>query len=70
MHRIPKFILRFIHLPPRLLYAVGLGPLIGNLVLLLTTTGRKTGKRRVTPLQYELINNKIYLGWCNILSVK
>jgi deazaflavin-dependent oxidoreductase (nitroreductase family) len=62
MHRIPKFILRFIHLPPRLLYTVGLGPLIGNLVLLLTTTGRKTGKPRVTPLQYELIDGKIYLG--------
>ena len=50
------------HLPPRALYALGLGPLIGRLVLLLTTTGRKTGKPRVTPLQYEEIDGKIYLG--------
>lgn len=46
----------------RLLYAVGLGPLIGRIVLLLTTTGRKSGLPRVTPLQYELINGKYYLG--------
>lgn len=37
----------------RLLYAAGLGPLVGKIILLLTTTGRKSGKRRVTPLQYE-----------------
>jgi deazaflavin-dependent oxidoreductase (nitroreductase family) len=58
----PKFILRLIHLPPRLLYAIGLGPLVGNVILLLTTIGRKSGKRRVTPLQYEEIEGKIYLG--------
>jgi deazaflavin-dependent oxidoreductase (nitroreductase family) len=62
LNRAPKFLLRLIHLPPRLLYAVGLGPLIGSLVLLLITTGRKTGKPRVTPLQYELIDGKVYLG--------
>jgi len=57
----PKFILRLIHLPPRIVYAIGLGPLIGNIVLLLTTIGRKSGKPRVTPLQYEEIDGKIYL---------
>ena len=31
-------------------------------MLLLTTIGRSSGKKRVTPLQYEEINNKIYLG--------
>jgi deazaflavin-dependent oxidoreductase (nitroreductase family) len=46
----------------RLLYAVGLGPLIGKIILLLTTTGRKSGQPRVTPLQYEEINGKYYLG--------
>jgi deazaflavin-dependent oxidoreductase (nitroreductase family) len=46
----------------RALYAVGLGPLIGRLVLLLTTTGRKTGLPRVTPLQYEEIDGAFYLG--------
>lgn len=44
------------------LYAVGLGPLVGRLVLLLTTTGRKSGLPRVTPLQYEEIDGAIYLG--------
>ncbi len=58
----PKFILRLIHLPPRIAYAIGLGPLMGSLVLLLTTIGRKSGKPRVTPLQYEQVDGKIYLG--------
>ena len=58
----PKFILRLIHWPPQILYAIGLGPLMGNFVLLLTTIGRKSHKPRVTPLQYEEIDGKIYLG--------
>lgn len=58
----PKFLLRLMHLPPRAAYALGLGPLIGRLVLLLATTGRKSGKLRVTPLQYEEIDGRIYLG--------
>jgi hypothetical protein len=33
----------------RFLYALGLGPLIGKIILLLTTTGRKSGLARVTP---------------------
>jgi len=44
------------------LYALGLGPLVGRLVLLLMTTGRKTGLRRVTPLQYEEIDGTIYVA--------
>ncbi len=46
----------------RALYAVGLGPLVGKIILLLTTTGRKSGLPRVTPLQYEEINGDYYLG--------
>lgn len=46
----------------RLMYAAGLGPLSGQIVLLLTTRGRKTRKRRVTPLQYEMIEGVIYVG--------
>lgn len=57
----PKFVLRLIHFPPRLLYSLGLGPLIGRMVLLLTTTGRKSGLPRVTPLQYEEVDNIIYV---------
>ena len=46
----------------RLLYAIGLGPIIGKIILLLTTTGRKSGQKRITPLQYEEIDGKYYLG--------
>lgn len=46
----------------RILYAIGFGPLVGRIILLLTTTGRKSGLKRVTPLQYEEIDGKYYLG--------
>jgi deazaflavin-dependent oxidoreductase (nitroreductase family) len=46
----------------RVLYALGLGPIVGKIVLLLTTTGRKSGKLRVTPLQYEEIDGAYCLG--------
>jgi deazaflavin-dependent oxidoreductase (nitroreductase family) len=46
----------------RVLYAIGLGRVIGKLILLLTTIGRKTGMKRVTPLQYERIGDDYYLG--------
>lgn len=46
----------------RVLYAIGLGPVIGGFILLLTTTGRRSGLKRVTPLQYEKIGVDYYLG--------
>lgn len=46
----------------RVLYAIGLGPIVGRIILLLTTVGRKTSLKRVTPLQYEEIDGKYYLG--------
>jgi deazaflavin-dependent oxidoreductase (nitroreductase family) len=46
----------------RILYAIGLGPVIGGFILLLTTTGRRSGLKRVTPLQYEKIGADYYLG--------
>jgi deazaflavin-dependent oxidoreductase (nitroreductase family) len=44
------------------LYDIGLGAIIGRLILLLITTGRKTGLPRTTPLQYEQIDGDFYLG--------
>ncbi len=44
------------------LYSHGMAPLLGRMVLLLYTRGRKTGLQRVTPLQYELLNCELYLG--------
>lgn len=46
----------------RVLYAIGLGPVIGRFILLLTTMGRKSGLPRVTPLQYEKIGVDYYVG--------
>lgn len=46
----------------RVLYSIGLGPLIGRIILLLTTTGRRSGLKRVTPLQYEMIGDDYYVG--------
>ena len=48
--------------PPQFLYAIGLGSIYGRLVLLLTTTGRKSGLPRVTPLQYEEMEGKIVIA--------
>jgi deazaflavin-dependent oxidoreductase (nitroreductase family) len=58
----PKILLRLIHWPPQIAYALGFGPLIGRLVLLLITTGRKSGKPRVVPLQYEELDGRYCLG--------
>jgi deazaflavin-dependent oxidoreductase (nitroreductase family) len=44
------------------LYRLGLGPLVGRLILLLTTTGRKSGLPRLTALQYEEVDGEFYLG--------
>jgi deazaflavin-dependent oxidoreductase (nitroreductase family) len=57
-----RFLWRLIHIPPRIAYALGLGELLGRFVLLLTTTGRKSGKPRVTPLQYEEFDGTFYIG--------
>jgi deazaflavin-dependent oxidoreductase (nitroreductase family) len=46
----------------RFMYAIGLGPIVGKMILLLTTTGRKSGQNRITPLQYEEIDGKYLLG--------
>lgn len=41
-------------------YRRGFGP--RRVVLLLTTTGRKSGLPRVTPLQFEEVDGKIYIA--------
>jgi deazaflavin-dependent oxidoreductase (nitroreductase family) len=62
MNRLSKFFLRLLKLPPRVVYALGLGPIYGRLVLLLTTIGRKSGLPRVTPLQYEEVDGIYYVA--------
>lgn len=41
-------------------YQKGIGP--GRLVLLLTTTGRRSGLPRLTPLQYEEVDGQYIVG--------
>lgn len=52
---------------PVLQYRLGLGWMIGRYILLLTTTGRKSGKPRHTPLEYiydqENDCYRIAAGW-------
>ena len=47
-----RFFWRLIQIGPRVAYAIGLGPLVGRFVLLLTTVGRRSGRLRVTALVY------------------
>ncbi|NMC12305.1 MAG: nitroreductase family deazaflavin-dependent oxidoreductase [Chloroflexi bacterium] len=44
------------------LYHSPLAYLLGWIILLLTTRGRKSGLPRITPLQYEKIDEDYYLG--------
>jgi deazaflavin-dependent oxidoreductase (nitroreductase family) len=49
----PGPILSWIFKIPILYYKMSLGGLVGKRFLMLITTGRKTGKRRQTPLEYS-----------------
>ena len=52
---------------PILQYKLGMGWMIGRYVLILITTGRKTGKPHLTPLEYEYDDKtdryRIAAGW-------
>ncbi len=45
---------------PFLLWRLGLGPLIGRIILILTTTGRRSGLPRQAGLEYHKMNGKKY----------
>ena len=63
VERVPRFVWRlFRFLPPRIAYSLGFGSLVGSFVLLLETTGRKSGLPRITPLQYEEIDGIIFVA--------
>jgi deazaflavin-dependent oxidoreductase (nitroreductase family) len=63
MSRLTKAFWRFAQRKPRVIFqtafAHGQGP---DFVLLLTTTGRKSGLPRVTPLQYEEVDGLFYVA--------
>ncbi len=60
--KVPAWVLKGFKYPPQVLYGLGLGPLIGELIMLLTTHGCKSGKWRTTPLQYEWLEGKLYMA--------
>lgn len=43
-------------------YRAGLGRIAGQMMLLLTTTGRKSGNLHTVAVQYELIEGKYFIG--------
>lgn len=59
--RLPHWVYRLLNLP-RHLVRFGFGQKVGPPILILTTTGRKSGLPRETPLQYELIDGVYYAG--------
>jgi len=59
--QVARFLQDLNQFPARAAYALGFGSWIGDRTLLLTTRGCKSGKKRVTPLQYEKIAGQITL---------
>lgn len=61
MARFFWFINKFFMVP---LFRLGLGPLFGNPIwgymMVLKTTGRKSGKTRYTPVNYAIMNGNLY----------
>ena len=57
----PKGLFRLIVRYPVLYYRLGLHWLVSRQVLLLTTTGRKTGLPRVAPVDYEEEDGTFYI---------
>jgi len=43
-------------------YRAGLGRIVGRMILLLTTRGRKTGSLHTVAVQYEKMDGKYYIG--------
>jgi deazaflavin-dependent oxidoreductase (nitroreductase family) len=59
--KLPRWVYRLFNLPRRLV-RFGFGQKVGPPLLILTTTGRRSGLPRETPLQYELIDGVYYVG--------
>ena len=47
---------------PVVYWRLGLGPILGRILLLLTTTGRKSGRPRRTMLDYTVMEGRKYIG--------
>ena len=58
-------VMQVIYRSPILLYRLGLGPLVGRLFMILTTTGRKSGLPRRTAIEFHQHQGRKYVmvGW-------
>ena len=67
MQNRPGSVFKWLFKIPILQYKLGMGWMIGKYILLLTTTGRKSGRLRQTPLEYlydeEQDRYRIMAGW-------
>jgi len=52
---------KLVYKSPVFLWRLGLGPVIGHALLILTTTGRNTGLLRRVALEYRTLHNKRYI---------
>jgi deazaflavin-dependent oxidoreductase (nitroreductase family) len=59
--KLPRWVYRLFKLPGRLI-RLGLGQRVGPPLLVVTTTGRRSGLPRETPLQYELVDGAYCVG--------
>lgn len=57
----PTGLVRLLYKVPALLYRAGLSGQLGSRMLLLTTTGRKSGRQRVTALNYAQDGATVYV---------
>lgn len=61
LRRIFWYLNRYFMVPA---FRLGLGPIMGNpfsgYIMVLKTTGRKTGKQRFTPVNYAILDGKVY----------
>jgi deazaflavin-dependent oxidoreductase (nitroreductase family) len=61
----PYGVVKWLMKSPIILYRFGFGPLIGERILILTTTGRKSGLPRQTAIEHRRFGNVYYIvsGW-------
>lgn len=61
----PKGLLKWVFKTPILLYRLGLGFLVGRLFMVLTTTGRKSGKASRTAIEFHEFEGRptVMSGW-------
>ena len=53
---------RFIWRAPMITYRLGLGPIVGRVLMILSTTGRNSGLPRRAMVEYHRLDDKKYIA--------